>query len=307
MPRSTRKACDACSVRKVQCDGGLPCQRCIAYSFKCTFLKTRGKPGPKGPRKRTAKAIETLQSKISSNQVQPKANPSEGWASPQESNNRSNLPFDNIQRNDGSPHGSADWAQAYEVSSPLDDTQSPGQSRIHTSCIAHQLNKYEFQAYSIWPCFDIKSLVNQLLADPEDMETYGLATALCATFITQFQASSVTTPIAEGSSVSPANFEAECRRARLLYDHRERVTIRSLLTSFFLHVYAANIGKKTSTTLFLNEAVSMAHIIGLHKRSYYDNLDEDHQQYYLRVYWLLFISERFIYLLISPKPLADSS
>ena len=37
----------------------------------------------------------------------------------------------------------------------------------------------------------------------------------------------------------------------------------------------------------------MAHVIGLHKRSYYDNLDDDQQQYCLRVYWLLFISERY--------------
>ncbi len=304
MPRSTRIACDACSLRKVQCDGGQPCQRCLAYPFKCTFLKSRGKPGPKGPRKRTAEAIETLQSNTSSDRVQPGGSPRKRCATPEESKNRSDLAFDSSQGQSRSPV-SSDWMQAYEGSSYLDPTQSSTHSRIHTSCIAHCLNKYEFQAYSIWPVFDTKLLVSQLIADPEDMEAYGLATCLCATFITQFQASSVTTPCTEDSAVSPSLFEAECRRARLIYDHRERMTIRSLLTSFFLHVYAANIGKKASTTLLLNESVTMAHVIGLHKKSYYDNLDEDQQQYCLRVYWLLFISERFISPSVSPHIVTD--
>jgi hypothetical protein len=292
MSRSTRKACDACSVRKVQCDGGQPCRRCVAYSFKCTFLKSRGKPGPKGPHKRTAEAIGTLQSKPSTSKQQQQASPNEKWASSEGLNDTENLLFDNFNTHDGSPHGSAVWTRGYAGSSSLDPIQPSVHSRIDTSCIAHHLNKYEFRAYSIWPIIDAKSLISQILADPEDMEAYGLATALCATLITQFDASSATSQVADGSSVSHGLFETESRRARLIYDHRERMTIRSLLTSFFLHVYAANIGKKTTATLLLNEAVTMAHIIGLHKRSYYDNLDENQQQYCLRVYWLLFISER---------------
>lgn len=288
-----RKACDACSVRKVQCDGGQPCRSCLAHSFKCTFLKSRGKPGPKGPRKRTAEVIETLQYKPSTSKRQQEESPRGKWDSPAESNNTEDLPFESFHAQNELPHGSADWTQAYESPGSRDPPQLSHHSRIHTSSIARHLNKYEFRAYSIWPVFDTKSLINQLLTDPEDMEAYGLATALCATFITQFQASSVMSPVDEGSSVSHVLFEAESRRARLIYDHRERTTTRSLLTSFFLHVYAANIGKKSSITLLLNEAVTMAHVIGLHKRSYYDNLDDDHQQYCLRVYWLLFISERY--------------
>lgn len=303
MPCSMRKACDACSVRKVQCDGRQPCQRCLAYSFKCTFLKSRGKPGPKGPRKRTSEAIETLQSKPSTNKRQQADSQTDNWASPEEPNKTGSLPFDNFHAQNESPHGSADWTQGYESSSPLDPTQQSLNSRIRVSCIAHHLNKYEFQAYSIWPIFDTKSLIGQILADPEDMEAYGLATALCATLITQFEANSAISPVADDSSVSHVLFEAESRRARLIYDHRERMTIKSLLTSFFLHVYAANIGKKSTTTLLLNEAVTIAHIIGLHKRSYYENLDDDQQQYCLRVYWLLFISERCLSLTLKlPKP-----
>jgi hypothetical protein len=294
MPRSTRKACDACSVRKVQCDGGQPCQRCIAYSFRCTFLKSRGKPGPKGPRKRTAEAIETLQSKVSSQNLQREENPAERWASPKEFSGAASLSFDNFHGQNISPSGSANWTYPYEGSSSLDPIQLSAHSKIHTSCIAHHLNKYEFQAYSIWPVFDTKSLINQMLADLEDIEVYGLSAALCAASITQFEATSATTPVTEDALVSPSIFEAESKRARLIYDHRERMTIMSLLTSFFLHVYAANIGKKSATTLLLSEAVTIAHVIGLHKRRYYGNLEDDQQQYCLRVYWLLFISERYI-------------
>src|ERR1700694_2229601 len=153
MSRSMRKACDACSLRKVQCDGDHPCRRCVAYSFQCTFLKSRGKPGPKGPRKKTAEAIESLQSGISSDQEPPKDNPQEIWASPDSSNNGSDLLLDSASGQDRSPHDSADWAQSFDHSVPFIPTEQSAHSRIQTSCIARYLNKFEFRAYSIWPVF----------------------------------------------------------------------------------------------------------------------------------------------------------
>lgn len=53
-------ACDACSVRKVRCDGHRPCMNCINNKLDCTNKRPRGKPGPKRIRSKTIKAIQSI-------------------------------------------------------------------------------------------------------------------------------------------------------------------------------------------------------------------------------------------------------
>ncbi|KAJ4352496.1 uncharacterized protein N0V89_007844 [Didymosphaeria variabile] len=87
-------------------------------------------------------------------------------------------------------------------------------------------------------------------------------------------------------------FDSEAKRAREDSDHSEHVTVSSLLGAFFLHVYAANIGRMSTSTVYLGEAITKAHMVGLHKPSYYQNMDVERLQYNVRIYWLLFITER---------------
>ena len=292
-----RRACDACSVRKVQCDGRQPCRRCIASSFDCTFLKSRAKPGPKGPRKRTAEAIQNLQCEASASRRQPECvtrddRSERSWPSPLEPDQVSHVPFEGIPSCEGPLSRDVHWTHAFAAPPSPDVMQDMG-TRIQTFSIAQSLKSYESRAYSIWPVFDIKSIISRLMTAAEDWEVYGLATALCAASTSQFQTSCAASPVADDGPVSASFFDGESRRARICYNHQERMTIWSLLTSFFLHVYASNIGKKTTSTLLLTEAVTIAHVLGLHKKGYYDSLDDDQQQYRLRVYWLLFISDRY--------------
>jgi hypothetical protein len=293
-----RRACDACSVRKVQCDGRQPCRRCVASSFDCTFLKSRAKPGPKGPRKRTAEAIQNLQYEASTNRRQREHfaqddHTKRSWPSPLERDHVTHVPFDRAPTCEEPLSRDMGWTHAFAAPTSPNVIQDIG-TNIQTSSIAHSLRSYESRAYSIWPVFDTKLIIGQLMAAAEDWEAYGLATALCAASTSQFQTSCATSPVADDSPISASFFEGESRRARICYNHQERITVWSLLTSFFLHVYAANIGKKTTSTLLLTEAVTIAHVLGLHKKSYYDSLDDDQQQYCLRVYWLLFISDRYL-------------
>jgi hypothetical protein len=48
--------------------------------------------------------------------------------------------------------------------------------------------------------------------------------------------------------------------------------------------------KQRTSTLTLREAVSMAHMLDLHRESHYEGNDETTED--LRVLWLLFITER---------------
>jgi hypothetical protein len=43
----TNRACDHCKLRRIKCDGSLPCWRCVTSGLNCSFTQAR-KRGPKG-------------------------------------------------------------------------------------------------------------------------------------------------------------------------------------------------------------------------------------------------------------------
>lgn len=63
-----KRACDACSIRKVRCDVDMPangepphpCSHCLSNGLKCTLVRQRKKLGPKNLHKKTLKLIHTL-------------------------------------------------------------------------------------------------------------------------------------------------------------------------------------------------------------------------------------------------------
>lgn len=52
-----KHACDACSRRKIKCDGNKPCSACTHSSLQCTYLT---RPQPKGRQGRSANVISAL-------------------------------------------------------------------------------------------------------------------------------------------------------------------------------------------------------------------------------------------------------
>ncbi|OCL10650.1 hypothetical protein AOQ84DRAFT_288809 [Glonium stellatum] len=289
----TQRACDPCSIRKVRCDGSQPCLRCAKNSWSCTYLKTPGKSGPKGPRKSTAVMIRELQTQSHDKGVylHKRVSADNGSPSTVGLNRESRLRPDGQQR----PQTLSEefhWMRTVIFTDSVFEDQPQNFPGISISLISPYLDIYQSRGYAIWPVVDTESLLARLVTHQDDMEAYALATSLCAATITQFQIDENKSLIAGYSPVSSKVFGVEAKRARLTYDYQERMTTWSLLSSFFLHVYAANVGRMSASTFLLSEAITVAHIIGLHKKSYYDVLDHDQQQYNLRIYWLLFITER---------------
>lgn len=286
--KGTRRACDPCSVRKVRCDGHNPCSRCVAASWDCTYLKTHGKSGPKGPRRTTEAAIRRLQERSRLNTERPTSDSEASY----DDNSPSTIDFPLLEQLPSVIDDGIGWPDAINPSF-TGTLQEP--QRISTSIISQYLEVYQARGYPIWPVVDVDSLIARLLTNPEDMETYALATAICATTISQFQIDAEPGSPVEGHyRVSSGLFEAEANRARKESDHLEHVTIWSLLSSFFLHVYSANIGRMAASTVLLGEAITKAHMIGLHRLTYYQSMDVVQMQHNLRIYWLLFITERYV-------------
>jgi hypothetical protein len=286
--KGTRRACDPCSVRKVRCDGNQPCSRCEAASWECTYLKTHGKSGPKGPRRTTEAAIRRLQERSKGSQDGSRSNSEASF----DAGSPVTAEYPYVDPIPPMNDGEVDYRGWPDAISPALSLGQKDPQKISISCISQYLDIYQARGYGIWPVVDAEALTAHLLTSPDDLEAYALATAICA-IVSQFSIDAESGSPVEGHyRVSSSVFEAEAKKARNESDHMENVTVYSVLSSFFLHVYSANVGRMNVSTVLLGEAIFKAHILGLHKATYYQLMTPEQTQHALRIYWLLFITER---------------
>jgi hypothetical protein len=254
----TSHPCDGCALRRVRCTGGQPCRECEHRSISCTFLRVRRKRGPKGPRPGTNLKIEEFQRKL------------------KESATQQSLP------------------------SPPEDTRSlpPSDSPSSVSAPGFPLKVYERflrifrqRLYTVWPLVSYDDLISRLTNNRDDHESYSLAAALCSAVIAQLR---LPEHVVSFDAVSSSELAAESIRLRTLFDYQEHFTMSSLLTSFFLHIYFANADKLRTAGFYLRETLTYAHGLKLHRLESYPKFDSRERQIRLRVFWILFVSERFV-------------
>ena len=252
----TSHPCDGCALRRVRCAGGQPCLECKHRAIACTFLRVRRKRGPKGPRPGTSLKIEQFQKTLQENTSQHSLP-----TPPEESTLRS--------------------------ASPSSTTHSTG---IPLKVYERFLQIFRQRLYSVWPIVSYDELVARLRNDPDDHESYSLAAALCSAVIAQLR---LPEHVVSFESISSSEFAAECQRLRRLFDYQEHFTMSSLLASFFLHIYFANADKLRTAGFYLRETLTYAHGLKLHQLDSYVNLSARERQLRLRIFWILFISERY--------------
>jgi hypothetical protein len=151
------------------------------------------------------------------------------------------------------------------------------------------LHIFQQRLYSVWPVVSYDDLVARLRNNQDDYESYSLAAALCSAVIAQLR---LPEHVVSFDSVSSFELAAESRRLRGLFEYQEHFTMSSLLTSFFLHIYFANADKLRTAGFFLRECLTYAHGLKLHQSESYAGFNRRDRQIRLRVFWILFVSER---------------
>ncbi|RYP10757.1 hypothetical protein DL764_000453 [Monosporascus ibericus] len=248
----TSNACDGCTLRRVKCRGGSPCTECCKRSVDCTFLRARRKPGPKGPRPSTGQRIREFQN-----------------------NEVFRIGRKTAELSDDRVYG--------PLSSPLRHPSVP----IDQYCRYTEIFKQRLSA--VWPGIDCDALLLRLAQCQDDHETRSLAAALCAAVIAQLRLPEHTEPL---NGISSHRFALDAEHFRTLFDYRESLNIFSVLTSFFLHIYYANTQKLRAASLLLRESVSIAQGMRLDQPTTYNKLGRIERTLRLRLFWLLFVSER---------------
>lgn len=269
--------CDGCALRRVRCDAKRPCGECQKRSLPCTTFRVKRKRGPKGPRQTTNNKVREFQRHLQE--------------SPPESEGPT--PF-SMGSPDESPSPRPCSAEKPAVGPALVYRRQP------LAAYCRFLDVFRTRMYSVWPIVSCDALVRRLIEDEDDYESWTLAASVCAGVIAQLRLpehhwdrgqahpGSTTSP----GPVSSHGFAADAEHFRTRYDYREQISVSSLLASFFLHIFYANDDRLRAAGLYMRESLTQAHILGLHRSDTYIAMPEDDRELCLRVYWVLFISER---------------
>ena len=165
--------------------------------------------------------------------------------------------------------------------------------RIPLTLLSIALRMYGEKLYGIWPLLNAENLIQQLENDPNNPEIYALASALSGAAL-----SNLNQVIVHESLLEPLvaeSFIAESKRVRSTFDYMESVTLNTTLTSYFLHIFYGRQPLRTQTaTFYIREAITFAQLLGMHTEDTYSRYPIKDQQVMRKLYFLLFMTERYL-------------
>jgi hypothetical protein len=259
---SVKRACDACHRRKVKCDGINPCRNCSSAQLSCTYHAIPQKKGPKGSR---AKVISELR----------------------ETQRQTTLSSKVASRLNGL------------ASTPCSPTLAPTPGLLTTEMIKECTDFFFAHMYPTLPILHRGRLEQQAMYADQNVDTYCLLTSLCAFMMIQpgmaIPGDGMGLDSMPGANLVSGNvLLEETLRVRKGYDHLETPTMNSLVTSFFLFGCYFGLDLHNKAWFHLREATTLVHILGLQKEETYQQFDAAESSRRRRLYWLLFVTERWV-------------
>lgn len=240
-------------------EGTNPCKNCVSAGLNCTYNAIPQKKGPKGSR---AKVLSEL---------------------------REN------QRQSQLGTGQYDYVIARSISPPT-LARSPGlvSPDIVNACVEYFFNNL----YPTLPILHRGRVRQTIMAMDQSIEAYCKMASLCA--YVMFQPNMVLPPhglngdFGQTSNLSLAHtLLDETVRVRKGYEFSENPTILTVYTSFFIFSCYFCLDRQNPAWVYLRQAMTLAHVMGLHEESTYksDDIDNSRKR---SLFWVLFITERYL-------------
>jgi hypothetical protein len=263
---SAKRACDSCHRRKIRCVGQPPCNNCRHSDLECTFNAVPKKKGPSG---RRAKIIYAIRA----SQLQAK---SFATFLPQTSPPRA-------------PPANASRDLNLNADDPAEFVPSPALK----SCV----DVFFWKMYPIMPILHRETVYDSLSTIHSVPEAYCLITALCGVVIIQPRMDSESYPAAPHEDKfewPPVEYLIqETIRGRARWDYIENPTLWTVITSFFLFACFFGLDNHNAAWFYLRESITFGELIGLPYEESYRMLDEREAVLRRRMFWLLFVTERY--------------
>ncbi|KAF1991833.1 hypothetical protein K402DRAFT_70860 [Aulographum hederae CBS 113979] len=259
---AVKRACDSCHRRKVKCigEGMKPCKNCNAAGLTCTYNAIPQKKGPKGSR---AKVLSELRETQRQSQLAPHS------------------PFDrSIPGRSVSPA----FARTPGLLTP----------ELLECCIDY----YFTNIYPTQPIMHRARVQQTVLAMDYSNEAYCKLTAFCAYMM--IQPNLILPPrVAPRSDAGPVpnltfgqHLLEESIRVRKSYEYIENPNLLTIYTAFFIFSCYFCLDKQNAAWSYLRQAMTLAHIIGMHDEESYKTGDIIENSRKRRLFWVLFMTER---------------
>lgn len=310
MSRSIRitdtPACDGCKVRKIKCNRNQPCRACDKAALECTYNSVPLRRGP--PRKKSHRLIIPDSSSDIPGRVR-EEQATESLPETKTSNNARSQVSDSEQLRRTSPRPGT--ISEHSVSPPLDPSKkAPWQdhcrpsNRIESTILQAHVHVFLKHMFPIMPILDPNTVLHDC-TNPDALpdERYAFLAALCAVTHIQLKLSNFGYsdtaqerghPEPSLSSNHGEFFIEEVLRTRHDSNTVDYPNCTVLLTSFFLFAAYGNLNKATSALFYLHQAISLALTLKLNDEETYTMLSTLEAERQRAVYWLLFITERYI-------------
>lgn len=240
-------------------EGTNPCKNCVSAGLNCTYNAIPQKKGPKGSR---AKVLSELR----------------------ENQRQSQL---------GGSH--YDYGIARSISPPA-LARTPGllSPDIINACVEYFFNNL----YPTLPILHRGRVQQTIMAMDQSIEAYCKMSSLCAYVL--FQPSFILPPHSRlsGDYGQPSNISLahllldETIRVRKGYEFSESPTLLTVYTSFFIFSCYFCLDRQNPAWVYLRQAMTLAHVMGLHEESTYKNDDFIDASRKRRLFWVLFMTER---------------
>lgn len=176
------------------------------------------------------------------------------------------------------------------------------------------LHLFFTRLYPIFPVVDRKVFLDNFVTvknqrTPLQPGEYAFLTSLSAAVVLQLNVTELGStsgsfqhesaygllPSETGIETLSADFlVSQCIQTRQQWPFMESADDLTIMTSFFLFAYYGNMNQPRSAWYYLREAISFALSLRLGEESSYTGMDEHTAQRYRRLYWLLFITERYV-------------
>ena len=317
------KACDACRRRKVKCSLSQPCAPCQDAGLQCTFLTIRQRKGRKGASAHVINEIRNSQQTPSLDEADSPPNPLPLHATstiagrlPQHSTDDDTMPtLDSFSED---LHDVAPTEQplnsfpfpfdSLNYTSPtfslLPDTHtSPQHDNVPTKRFARTQSLLQPRVIDVCAEFFLSELSSTVpivtpdlirqatAAAANDDEAYCLVCSFCAFVLLQTDELSRDQLVQAGIQQEPRVYgQTLLTEALSVRGHLDLLALPSLRTvflTFFIYGCHSALGKHRQAWYFLREATTF------YTTATMDLAEEDVDEAFHRLFWLLLVSERF--------------
>jgi len=283
-PRSPQQVCDNCRFRKTKCDRGLPCSSCVASSIRCQYLHTLRRKGPRGGKGRRLLQIRQGLTQLDKDHI--------------EVSTPAQLQLESAAAEESPLQSSVDAR-----------TSSTSERSKHQLAVALAANVQVFfkHLFPIMPVLnDAEVLADALQFDELPFPRQAFILSLCAAtriqlkldYVEECDDAHTSLNAHLGSPLTGEGLLSAAKRLRRQFDIVDNRGLDAVLTSFFLFAAHGNLDQHHHAWFYLNESMTVAFSLGLDNEATYFNLPKGERELRRRIFWLLFVTERYLIPLI---------